>query len=275
LLDLALQRFAIDKLLKQDFVLVQPPFLMARKPYEGVAPLDDFENVMYKIEGQELYLIATSEHPLVSMHMNGIFFGGQLPVKMAGVSACFRREIGKHGLDERGFFRVHQFNKVEQIILCNQEDSWKWLEVLRKNAESVLTDLKIPCRTVNVCTGEMGIVAAKKYDIEGWSPRENKFIELMSCSNCTDFQSVGLNIKYKLKNGEKRFVHTLNGTMLATTRALRIIIENYQTAKGTIIVPKVLQKYMNGIKEIKPKTIDKEKAKKPKKINHRKAKRKK
>lgn len=250
LLDIALQRFAIDWLVKQGFVLVQPPFLMSRRPYEGVAPLDDFESVMYKIEGQDLYLIATSEHPLTAMHMNTIFSEESLPIKMAGVSACFRREIGKHGLDERGFFRVHQFNKIEQIILCLPDDSYKWHEVLRKNAEAMLTELGVPWRTVNVCTGDMGIVASKKYDIEGWSPRENKFIELMSCSNCTDFQSAGLNMKYRLKGGEKKFIHTLNSTMVATTRALRIILENYQTAKGTVLVPKALQKYMNGIKEI-------------------------
>src|SRR3989338_2142631 len=252
LLDLALQRFAIDLLVKQGFILIQPPLLMHKKPYEGVAPLGDFESVMYKAENEDLYLIATSEHPLTSMYMDEILPEEKLPIKMAGVSPCFRREIGKHGLDERGFFRVHQFNKIEQIILCRQEDSYKWIEALRKNAESLLSALGIPWNTVNVCTGDMGIVAAKKYDIQGWSPREKKYIELMSCSNCTDYQAVGLNIKYRLKNQEKKFVHTLNSTMIATTRALRIIIENYQTKQGTIKIPSVLQKYMNGIREIKP-----------------------
>jgi len=250
LLDIALQRFAIDRLIKQGFVLVQPPFLMRRKPYEGVAPLSDFEEVMYRIEGEDLYLIATSEHPLTSMHMDEIIEEESLPLKMAGVSSCFRREIGKHGLDERGFFRVHQFNKIEQIILCMPEDSYKWIEVLRKNAEELLTALGIPWNTTNVCTGDMGTVAAKKYDINGWSPRENKYIELMSCSNCTDYQSAGLNMRFRKKNMEKGLVHTLNSTMVATTRTLRIIIENFQTKQGTIKVPKPLQKYMNGLKEI-------------------------
>ncbi|MBN1941200.1 MAG: serine--tRNA ligase [Candidatus Diapherotrites archaeon] len=253
LLDIALQRFAIDKLVKQGFTLVQPPLLMRRKPYEGVAPLEDFENVMYKTENTDLYLIATSEHPLTSMHMNEIFEECHLPIKMAGVSPCFRREIGKHGLDERGFFRVHQFNKIEQIILCKPEDSYKWIEVLRKNAEQLLTDLKIPWNTTNVCTGDMGIVAAKKYDINGWSPREQKYIELMSCSNCTDYQSAGLNMKYQSKQGEKKYIHTLNSTMVATTRTLRVILENYQTKEGSLKIPNALQKYMNGIKEISPK----------------------
>lgn len=264
LLDLALQRFAIDKMLKQGFTLVQPPFLMRKKPYEGVASLDDFEGVMYKIEGEDLYLIATSEHPLTGMHMDELIEEQSLPIKMAGVSACFRREIGKHGLDERGFFRVHQFNKIEQIIFCMPEESYKWIEVLRKNAEQLLTDLGIPWNTTNVCTGDMGTVAAKKYDINGWSPRENKFIELMSCSNCTDYQTAGLNIRYRKKNMEKGVPHSLNSTMVATTRTLRVILENYQTKQGTLKIPKALQKYMNGIKEIapaKPKTQPKRKTK--------------
>lgn len=251
LLDMALQRFAVDILLKKGYVLVQPPFMMKRKAYEGVTDLADFENVMYKIDGEDLYLIATSEHPMGAMYMNEILDEKMLPIKLCGISACFRREIGKHGIDERGLFRVHQFNKIEQFIFCKPEESWKLHEELCKNAEEVLKKLKIPYNVTNICTGDIGTVAAKKYDINGWSPRENRYIELMSCSNCTAYQSARLNIKYRKKNGEKEYVHTLNSTMVATTRTLRCIIENYQSKEGSIKIPKVLQKYMNGVKEIK------------------------
>ncbi|MBT4192664.1 MAG: serine--tRNA ligase [Candidatus Diapherotrites archaeon] len=252
MLDLALQRLALDLLIAKDFVPVQPPLMMNRRAYEGVTDLGDFETVMYKIEGDDLYLVATSEHPLVSMYMDEIIDEDELtePIKLAGMSPCFRREIGKHGIDERGLFRVHQFNKIEQVVICKPQDSWKIHEQLSKNQQELMDALEIPYRIVNVCTGDIGIVAAKKYDLEGWSPREGKYIELGSCSNCTSYQANRLNIKYRKKDGTKEFVHTLNNTMVPTTRTLRVIIENYQTDKGTIVIPKALQKYMNGKKEI-------------------------
>jgi len=253
LLDLALQRLAIDILVEKGFTLIQPPLMMNKKAYSGVTDLGDFETVMYKIEGEDLYMIATSEHPLVSMYMDESFEEKDIttPIRFVGVSPCFRKEIGKHGLDERGFFRVHQFNKVEQVVFCRPEDSWKEFESISKNQEIFFQKLEIPYRVVNVCTGDMGIVAAKKFDIEGWSPREGKYIELGSCSNCTSYQAVRLNIKYKKKDGTKEYVHTLNNTMVPTTRTLRVLIENYQTKDGTIKVPKALQIYMNGKTEIK------------------------
>ena len=173
------------------------------------------------------------------------------PIKLAGMGPCFRREIGKRGLDERGLFRVHQFNKIEQVVICKPQESWDLFEQMSKNQQEYMDALEIPYRIVNVCTGDMGIVAAKKYDLEGWSPREGKYIELGSCSNCTSYQATRLNIKYRKKDGTKEFVHTLNNTMVPTTRTLRVLIENYQTDKGTIAIPKALQKYMNGKKEIK------------------------
>ncbi len=253
LLDLALQRLALDMLIKKGFVPVQPPLMMNRAAYSGVTDLGDFETVMYKIENEDLYMIATSEHPLVAMHMNEIFTEKELdkPIKYTGMSPCFRKEIGKHGLDERGFFRVHQFNKIEQVVICKPEQSWKIFEEISKNQRDFFDALEIPYRIVNVCTGDMGIVAAKKFDLEAWSPREGKYIELGSCSNCTSYQAGRLNIKYRKASGEKEFVHTLNNTMIPTTRMLRIILETYQTEKGTILIPKALQKYMDGKKEIK------------------------
>jgi seryl-tRNA synthetase len=254
LLDFALQRLAIDILSKKGYTLVQPPFMMNRKAYEGVTDLADFENVMYKIDSEDQYLIATSEHPMAAMYSEEIIEEKDLPIKLAGVSSCFRREIGKHGLDERGLFRVHQFNKIEQFIFCKPEDSWKFHEEILANAEEMLKTLEIPYNVTSICTGDIGTVAAKKYDINGWSPREKNYFELMSCSNCTAYQSARLKIRLRRKNGEKELLHTLNSTMVATTRTLRAIIENYQTENGTIKIPKALQPYMNGTKEIKKPT---------------------
>jgi len=250
LMELALQRYAIDFLVKKGYSLILPPFLIKRKPYEGVTSLEDFENVMYKIENEDKYLIATAEHPLVSMHMNEILPEEDIPLKYVGLSACFRKEVGKHGLDERGLFRVHQFNKVEQVVFCRPEESKKYFEELLNNSTELMKKLEIPFRIVNVCTGDIGIVAAKKYDTECWSPRENKYFETHSCSNCTSYQAVRMNIKYRKGNSmEKEYVYTLNNSAMPT-RVLRAIIENFQTEKGTIKVPKALQPYMNGIKEI-------------------------
>tara|TARA_Y100000310_G_scaffold313654_1_gene362245 strand:+ start:1799 stop:3085 length:1287 start_codon:yes stop_codon:yes gene_type:complete len=251
LLDLALQRFAIDKLRKKGFTLIQPPHFMRREPYAGVTDLGDFETVMYKVDSEDLFLIATAEHPMAAMYMNEIIEEEKLPIKLAGISPCYRREIGKHGLDERGFFRVHQFNKIEQFIFCRPQDGWKLFEEIAENSQDLLKTLGIPFNVTNICTGDIGTVAAKKYDINGYSPREDKYIELMSCSHCTDYQARRLNIRYRKKGlQDKESVHTLNNTMLATTRFLRILIENFQTKKGGIEVPKALRPYMDGIEEI-------------------------
>lgn len=248
LLDIGLQRMALDMLVERGYTVVEPPYMVRRKPYEGVTDLGDFEDVMYKVDGEDLYLIATSEHPIAAMHMDEIL--EELPVKYAGVSACFRREIGKHGLDERGLFRVHQFNKIEQFIFSRPEDSWGFHEELIGNAEALMKALEIPYRVVNVCTGDIGTVAAKKYDLEGWSPREGEYIELMSCSNCTSYQATRLNIRFRGGEGNE-YVHTLNSTMVATSRMLRLILENYQRENGGVEVPKKLRPHVNGRKELR------------------------
>jgi seryl-tRNA synthetase len=242
-LELALIHFAVDFLTKENYVLVEPPLMLRRKPYEGVTDLKDFETMMYKVQDEDLLLIATSEHPIAAMLMNGIYDEKQLPLKFVGYSPCFRKELGSHSIDTRGIFRVHHFNKIEQFVFCKPEDSWKFHEELLKNAETLFQKLKIHYRVVNVCTGDIGTVAAKKYDIEAWSPRENLYREVVSCSNCTSYQATRLNIKYR-KGKEKEFAHTLNSTAIATSRALRAIIENYQQKDGSIKVPTVLQKYM-------------------------------
>ncbi|MFA5415535.1 MAG: serine--tRNA ligase [Methanoregula sp.] len=247
LLDLALQRFALDLLGKKGFTPIIPPFMINRSSYEGVTDLDDFEKVMYKIDGDDAYLIATSEHPIGAMYQDEIFEEKDLPLRLAGISPCFRREIGSHGLDTKGLFRVHQFFKVEQFVFCSPEDSWKIHEELLANAEEVFLSLGLPYHVVNICTGDIGTVAAKKYDIEVWMPRENAYKEVVSCSNCTTYQAVRLNIKVRAKDDfeSKRYIHTLNSTAIATSRAMRAILENYQERDGSVVIPPVLRPYMN------------------------------
>jgi len=249
LMELALQKFAIDQLIKKGFTLTEVPLMLRRKPYEGVTDLSDFETMMYKIENEDLYLVATSEHAIAARFMNHVFNENELPKKFVGISPCFRKEIGSHGVDEKGIFRVHQFNKVEQFVFCKPEDSWNIHEELIKNSEELFKKLKLPYRVVNICTGDIGTVAAKKYDLEVYMPREKAYKEVVSCSNCTSYQAERLNIKY-VKCHEKDFAHTLNCTAIATSRALRAILENYQQKDGTIKVPAVLVPYMDGKKVI-------------------------
>ena len=231
LMELALQRFAIDILTKKGFTLTEVPLMLRKKPYEGVTDLGDFETMMYKVENEDLYLIATSEHAIGARLMNHTFEEKELPLKFVGVSPCFRKEIGSHGVDEKGLFRVHQFNKVEQFVFCKQEDSWKIFEELIKNSEELCKKLKLPYKITSICTGDIGTVAAKKYDLDVYMPREKAYKEVVSCSNCTSYQAVRLNIKHQ-KGQEKEYVHTLNSTAIATSRTLRAILENYQQKDG-------------------------------------------
>jgi seryl-tRNA synthetase len=246
LLDLALQRFAMDLLAEKGYIPVIPPYMINRSSYEGVTDLGDFEKVMYKIDGDDAYLIATSEHPIGAMYKDEIFETRELPLRLAGISPCFRREIGAHGLDTKGLFRVHQFTKVEQFVFCLPEDSWQIHEELLSNAEEIFRKLEIPYRVVNICTGDIGTVAAKKYDIEAWMPRENTYKEVVSCSNCTSYQAVRLNIKVRDTHEfeSKQHVHTLNSTAIATSRTLRAILENFQDKDGRVEIPGILRPYM-------------------------------
>jgi len=250
-LNIALMQFAIDSLRKKGYQLFIPPLMLRRKPYEGVTDLSDFENVMYKIENEDLYLIATSEHPIAAYFMNETLNEKDLPVKIVGMSPCFRKEIGSRGVDTKGLYRIHQFWKIEQFIFCKPEDSWKYHEELQTNSEQLYKKLGIPFRVVNICTGDIGIVAAKKYDIETWFPRQKKYGEVGSNSNCTDYQARRLNIKFINNKGEKQYIHTLNNTALATSRTMVAILENFQQKNGSVKIPVVLQKYMNGLKVIK------------------------
>jgi seryl-tRNA synthetase len=246
-LDYAILQFAMDLLNKRGYTIIEPPFMMGRKAYEGVVDLGDFESVMYKIENEDLYLIATSEHPLISMFMNETLDLKDLPIRMCGVSPCFRREVGSHGKYTKGLFRMHQFNKIEQIIFCHPKDSWKLHEELQKNCEDLYKALELPFRVVNVCTGDIGSLAAKKYDTEVWMA-DGEYREIGSNSNITDYQARRLSIKFREKEGQAPagFVHTLNNTALATSRVMVALLEVHQQKDGSVLIPKALRPYMGG-----------------------------
>jgi len=250
-LEMALQSYTTNFLVKRDYTLVQPPLMMNKEAYEGVTDLSDFETVMYGIEPDKFYLIATSEHPLTAMRMDEIIEPSELPIKLVGISQCFRREVGAHGLSDRGIWRVHQFTKIEQVIICNPEDSWSHHEDLLSNATELWDSLDLHYRVVNICTGDMGTVASKKYDLEAWLPGVGDYKEVVSCSNCTDYQANRLRMRYRTSEGNSA-VHTLNSTAVATSRALVAILEQYQVEDGRIMIPKVLQTYMDGQEYLKP-----------------------
>ena len=243
-LELALQQFSIEFLVNRGYTLVQPPVMMNRDAYEGVTDLSDFETVMYDIQPDGYYAIATSEHPLTAMFMDEVIEPSLLPIKMVGVSPCFRREVGAHGLSDKGIWRVHQFTKVEQIVICKPEESWDHHEDLLKNCIDLWDELELFYRVVNICTGDMGTVAAKKYDLEAWLPGVESFKEVVSCSNCTDYQANRLRMRYRTSEGNSS-VHTLNSTAVATSRALVAIMEQYQEEDGRVRIPEKLLKWFN------------------------------
>lgn len=223
---------------------MQTPYTLRHEPMEAAAELEDFEEQLYKLEDTEKYLIATSEQTLAALKYDEIIEPQELPLKYAGFSTNFRREAGKHGKQTRGIWRVHQFEKVEQFIFSKPENSWDLHEELLENAEEVLKRLNLPYRVVNVCTGDLGDTAAKKYDIEVWRPPLEEYGEVVSCSNCTVYQATKLNTRHR-ESGDNPYVHTLNATACATQRTMTAIIENNQTEKG-IKIPEPLQKYMGG-----------------------------
>src|SRR5437773_236627 len=249
-LDAAMLRYGTDFLVKRGFTPVLPPHVLRRAAYEGMVDLTAFEDVMYKVEGDDLYLIATSEHPIGAMYMDEILDADRLPLRYAGTSTNFRKEIGAHGVDTRGLFRMHQFNKVEQFVFCRPEESWGIHEVLQKNTEDFYKALGIPFRVVILSSGDTGKVAAKTYDLEAWFPRQNAYREVGSNSNCTDYQARRLNIRAGKIGGDKFFVHTLNNTLVATSRCMVAILENFQRRDGTVDVPRVLRPYMGGVSRI-------------------------
>ena len=247
----ALIAFALDYISKKGYAMLQPPYLMNRKPMSGAVILSDFEEVIYKIEDQDLYLIGTSEHALAAMHSEEIFSKEDLPRKYVSVSPCFRKEAGSHGRDTKGIFRVHQFEKVEIFSITDPESSWTQHEEILEDVKQFYKELEIPYRVMLLSSGDMSKVASKTFDIEAWLPGQNNYRELVSCSNCTDFQSRRLGIKYRNKPHEESILtHTLNSTLTATERTLIAILENFQNEDGSITIPRALRTYMNNQKEI-------------------------
>jgi len=254
LLNWALIKYALDFLKKKGFRIVQPPYMLNRRIMEGVVSFADFQDMLYKVDGEDLYLIGTAEHAIAGLHADQILDGRKLPLRYAGISPCFRKEAGAHGKDTKGIFRVHQFEKVEQFSFTKPSQSWSEHEFLISNAEELYRGLGLPYRVVNICVGELGAVAAKKYDLEVWMPAQGRYRELVSCSNCTDYQAIRLNIRYREEphSEETDYVHTLNSTAIATERTIVAILENYQRRDGSIEVPEVLTPYLNGLTVIRP-----------------------
>ncbi len=251
-LNQALINFALDFLSAHNYTLIQPPYMIRKEPMVGSIILNDFEDVIYKIENEDLYMIGTSEHAIASMHMDEILEGIKLPVRYGGFSSCFRKEAGAHGKDMKGIFRVHQFEKVEQFIYCRPEESGREHERMLTLSEEFFKQLGIPYRIMLLCSGDTGKISSKTYDIEAWMAGQNAYREIVSCSNCLDYQARRLGIRFRDKtNEDTRFVHTLNSTLVATERTMVAIIENFQTLNGNVKIPEVLRKYMGGIEEIR------------------------
>ncbi|MEM1618077.1 MAG: serine--tRNA ligase [Desulfurococcaceae archaeon] len=244
-LDMALLMYAIDHLTSKGYRLVLPPYMLRHKVMMGVIDLNTFKDAIYKIEGEDLYLIATAEHSLAALHAFEDIPEEELPIKYVGVSPCFRKEAGAGSRDLKGIFRVHQFHKVEQYVFAKPEESWDLMEELIRNAEELFQGLELPYRVVNIASGDLGAPAAKKYDLEVWMPAQGLYREMVSCSNTTDWQSYRLKIRLVRRKGMiKEYVHTLNSTAIASTRTITAILENFQNEDGTITIPRVLRKYL-------------------------------
>ncbi|WP_268541371.1 serine--tRNA ligase [Candidatus Nitrosotenuis cloacae] len=246
-LNQALIHYALDFLDEKKYTLIQPPYMINKNSMEGAVIAQDFEDVIYKVQDEDLFLIGTSEHSIAAMHSDEILDGKDLPIRYAGVSPCFRKEAGAHGRDQKGIFRVHQFEKVEQYVFARPEESWKEHEKMIAVAEEFYQNLGIPYRVMLLSSGDLGKVSAKTYDMEAWMAGQNAYREVVSCSNCLDFQTRRLKIRFRDKTNEQtQYLHSLNSTLVATTRTLVAIMENFQTRDGHVEVPKPLQRYLGA-----------------------------
>lgn len=252
-MEFALQQYAVNFIRERGYTFVQPPVMMNKDAYEGVTDLSDFETVMYGVEPDKYYMIATAEHPLTAMFMGETIPESDLPLRIVGVSPCFRREVGSHGQSDLGIWRVHQFTKIEQIIIASPDQSWELQEELLQNCVDLWDALGMHYEVVNICTGDMGTVAAKKYDLEAWIPGAEQYKEIVSCSNCTDYQANRLQIRYgQPGHAGQPIAHTLNSTAVATSRALVAIMEQNQMEDGRVRIPEVLQPLMGGQEVLEP-----------------------
>lgn len=248
LLNQALISYARDFMVKHGYEYLEPPLMIRQNILDGVYSKSDIDQMAYKIQDEDLYLIATSEHPVIGMFQNKTLTYKQLPLKLTAYSMCFRKEVGSHNLDEKGLYRTHQFNKQEMVVICKPEDSYKFYSELLHLSKELFKNLGIPIRELESCSGDLSDLKAKGADLEAWSPRQQKYFEVTSVTNMEEAQARRLGIKFTDEKGNKRFVHTLNNTAIATSRALVAILENFQQADGKIKVPTVLEPYMHGIK---------------------------
>ena len=249
----AMIAYGRDYMINAGFTYAIPPFMIHSDVVTGVMSFPEMEAMMYKIEGEDLYLIGTSEHSMIGKFKDQIVKKDELPINMTSYSPCFRKEGGSHGLEERGLYRVHQFEKQEMIVICEPEESMDWYEKMWKHTVNIFRNMDIPVRQLECCTGDLADLKVKSCDVEAWSPRQKKFFEVGSCSNLTDAQARRLGIRYKKENGEKEFAHTLNNTVVAPPRMLIAFLENNLNADGSVNIPEALQPYMGGLKKIEKK----------------------
>ncbi|MGM5481327.1 MAG: serine--tRNA ligase [Nanobdellota archaeon] len=251
-LNQALIQYAINYMTEKGFLYVETPLLINEKVLKNVADLHDRENMIYKIENEDLYLIGTSEHSLIGRYIETFVEEKDLPIKQTSYSMCFRKEKGSHGLDERGLFRTHQFNKVEMIVICKPEESMEYYKKMKEITVDIFRNMELPVRDLAICSGDLGDHKHIQSDVEVWSPRREEYVEVGSCSNLTDAQSQLLGIRAKTSDGTF-YPHTLNNTAIATSRALVTILENFQDENGNVTIPKVLRPYMGGQEKLERK----------------------
>ena len=248
----AVLAYARDFMIDKGFTYCIPPYMIHGAAVDGVMSFEEKDNMMYRIEGEDLYLIGTSEHSMIARYKDQIIKESDLPITMTSYSPCFRKEVGAHGIEERGVYRIHQFEKQEMIVLCKPEDSEKWYEKMWNYSVELFRSLDIPVRKLVCCSGDLADLKYRSCDIEAWSPRQKAYFEVCSCSNLTDAQARRLAIRYKKENGDKEFVHTLNNTVIAPPRMLIAFLENNLQKDGSVLIPKVLQPYMGGKDKLVP-----------------------
>ncbi len=248
----AVLAYARDFMIDKGFTYCIPPYMIHSDAVDGVMSFQEKENMMYKIEGEDLYLIGTSEHSMIAKFKDQILNEKDLPITMTSYSPCFRKEVGAHGIEERGVYRIHQFEKQEMVVLCKKEDSETWYDKMWNYSVELFRTLDIPVRKLVCCSGDLADLKYRSCDIEAWSPRQKKYFEVCSCSNLTDAQARRLAIRVKLENGEKEFVHTLNNTVIAPPRMLIAFLENNYNEDGSVNIPEVLRPYMGGKEKLIP-----------------------